>query len=400
MLNPNFAPAEPPTNSLIAGHHCGIQIHCTPQAKGAYDELAALSRKGNHWARLVISGIAALSSGRASMDNVFTKKGSGIAYGRGAFYVSLPGVLATFEANSDSTFILLRLKVDDSYFKNQRNHQNPGLWRVIKRDNEWNTKFVNNGRLLAKHKNRYVAIADSGFKTPDDAVRYVSASLEGIHDTVRKLINEEGFDLHFTPGGKRIGGYTNSKEAIMAESASSLHDSSQLLANTMYQSRDNNNITWFSDWGGSGVLTQAMQNLSDQNIKLEKHSILLNHPTTQPSKALALGRSLNLDPISGGQEKGYSPSELVGRLGILDGPISAYQRLIGDDNYSGKDLAIDTGEKAFNLGNVAVGAVGLLGVVGAVTTGFAGATGFAIAGAAYFVTGIVRKAFDGRRKHN
>jgi len=399
MLNPNKATlVETTANPIVAGNKVGIPVHCSPQARKEYNDIATLGRRGNHWARLVVSGIAALSSGRANMDNVFTKKGSGIAYGRGAFYVSLPGVLATFESLDDGTYILLRLKTDDSYFKNQKNALNAGLWRATKQEDIWATKFVSNGKLLSNHRNRYVGVSDSDFNSPQEAAKSVGSGLNSVHDSVRKLVEEEGFDIHYTPGNQRIGGYLNCREAVLAESAPSLRESAQLLAHTMYQSRNNNNITWFSDWGGSGVLTQAMQHLCDQNVKLDKHSILMNHPTTQPSKALALGRELNLDPIDGGQIKGHYPSELVGRLGLLDGPISAYQRLKRDEEYTVKHLANDASENLYSAGNIVTGTIGAVSTAGLLAASSSIAVIGGIAGSMYFISSIVHKYYKGRRR--
>lgn len=181
------------------------------------------------------------------------------------------------------------------------------------------------------------------------------------------------------------------------QTAETLQESSQILAATMYQARNIKSITWFSDWGGSGVLTQAMRHLSDQQVTLDKHCILMNHPTTRPGQAEALARRLKLDPISGGG-KGNKLDELFGRLVILDKPFSAIQRMRKDDSYSGTQLALDGGKNALNAGNFATGAIGALGTAGIITATSPLIVAGGIAGAAYFVTSIAIKHYQGRRR--
>ena len=392
-------------NTVIAGKTSGIKVLCSPKALDVYNSLVKLGQRGNHWARLIVNGIAGLSSSRLGMDNVFTKKGAGIAYGRGAFYVALPGVMATFEALDDSSFVLLHLNIDKNnsdYFGGQKEAKNPGLWRVRLLDDKWKPKFVSDGRLLLKHKNRYVAVSDTKFSSIQDATNHVSASLQGVNDTVKNIIEgPEGFDMHFTPGHDRDDGLVSSKQTINNTGSSvMIRDSSQLLANTMHQSRDNKNIQWFSDWGGSAVLTNAMQILSDQQVTLPKHTILLNRPTSRPGKALELGRSLGLTPFDGGQIRGITPKELIGRLGLLDTPISSVQRLLNDDSYTAKDMALGAAGSSYKIAGLGVGGLGVLGSVGLVSAGIASAPAVGVVGSALFVTGLIIKSYKNRRKHN
>lgn len=87
MLNPSRIISKPGTSSaVIAGNSAGVRVLCSPLALPIYNSLVDLA-KTNHWARLVVSGISSLSSGRLHMDNIFVKTGAGLAYGRGAFYV-------------------------------------------------------------------------------------------------------------------------------------------------------------------------------------------------------------------------------------------------------------------------------------------------------------------------
>lgn len=395
MSIPNVKLTKPaPQNVVIAGKTCGIRVKCAPGVLDDYKKLEALSSKGNHWARLIIKGIGELSSGRLHMDNVFTKSGPGIAYNRGAFFVSLPGVFATFEDIGDGSYLLTHLKADEAYFENQKIFKNPGLWKVMKQGDRWTPEFVESARISKIENNPYVVISDRGFSSPTSAAAYASASLESVNDTVKRLISKQGFHLHFTPGKAKIGGYRNCMEALRSETRESLRASAQLLAYTMREARDIENVQWFSDWGGSGVLTQAMRILADQKTNLSDHTVLLNHPTTRPSIALNLARQLSLEPFEKGQIKSHSPSELVGRLIIFDGVVSSVQRLKSDPNYETKHIALDAGKNAAGLGNFVVGGIGALGAAGLVGGAIAGAPVVAAAGATFFVFGVLKGTYN------
>jgi len=402
MLNPKISPpvpARPAGNTIVAGQNCGIRILCTPQAYKTYKEVDALNRRGNHWARLIIKGIGALSSGRHT-DNVFVRKGYGMAYAqkRGAFYVSLPGVLATFEDLDGTSYVLTHFKADTSYFKHQQQASKPGLWRVRKDENKlWSTEFIRDGHLLPKHKHRHVAITERGYPSPEMAANSAASGLSSINDTIRSIIDKDGFDLHFTPGSKKIAGLVNLKETYTASSSPSLRESAQLLANTMYRARDMDSVYWYSDWGGSGILTQAMRILRDQKIKLNKHAVLMNHPTTMPSVAESLARQLGLDTVKGGQ-KGIYPKELLGRLMTLDTSIGAIRKWREDEAYTGKDLVVDGGKKLFGAGDTVSGAIGVAGAIGIIAATSPILTIAGITGTVYFVVNKALKIYEGRRR--
>ncbi len=405
----NFIPVPAVSDPVIAGKNkTGIAVYCTQDALTEYNGLVALAQSGNYWAQAIVKGISGLASSRLSMDNVFTEPGK-IAYGPGIFYVALPGVTATFEALTNGSFKLMSLKIDPgnpNYFQGQRAQRNPGLWRV-KRETEfgsdsdyWKATFVRNGQLFKKHQDRYVVISDLSFSEVDEAARYASASLQGINSTVRDLIERRGFDMHFTPGNQRADGLVNSKQAInRVTPAAMIRDSAQVLAHTMYLARNNDNIQWFSDWDGSKVLTQAMQMLVNQNVKLDKHTILMNHPTSRPSQALRLGEALGLKPFDdrGVISKGIpSGKEIIGRLGFLDLPMASLKRLF-QGKTSPKQALVRSTDSALSLTGSTVSALGVLAAVGFTAAGspIVGAVGAAVS-----VTNLIVNAYRNRRRRN
>ena len=81
MLNPSPITPQPGTSNLtIAGKSAGVRVQCSAGALPHYNSMVKLAQNGNHWARLAVSGIVGLSSGRLNMNNVFVRKGAGIAY--------------------------------------------------------------------------------------------------------------------------------------------------------------------------------------------------------------------------------------------------------------------------------------------------------------------------------
>lgn len=138
-----------------------------------------------------------------------------------------------------------------------------------------------------------------------------------------------------------------------------------------------------SDWGGSGVVTLALKILADNRIDLPNHAVYLYHPTTRPSKTVQLALNVGLKGDDITKKSGYMPSEVIGRMVMLDTPISKITRLKHDKNYTGENItgnAVSTTSKAAGLG---------LGAVGAITLSAPVAAG--IGGAALFAIGVINK---------
>jgi hypothetical protein len=115
MLQANRLKVTEGQLTTIAGKSAGRKVLCSPQALPVFDSLVSLASGGNYWARLIVQGIRGLTSGRLHMDNVYVKQETNLAYGRGVFYVVLPGVRATLEDREDGTFVLQTLQADLGY---------------------------------------------------------------------------------------------------------------------------------------------------------------------------------------------------------------------------------------------------------------------------------------------
>ncbi len=364
MLSP--ATQNKTRNAALAGKKSGMRVICNDEEiLEKYNALADSARNGNYWAQQITSGILGLTSGRLHMNNVFVRKGAGTIYGRGAFYVVLPGATATIEQLDNSEFVLTELNADSNFQKLQKKTSKPGLWKVERTGDKWTTTHIPDSQQTPMTENQHVAISDH----KDDvleAAKSAADGLSGIHTSISRSIDTSGFILHHTPGEEPIGGLTNCKRAMSPDTSKSLHESAILLAQTMHQSKNVGNVQWMSDWGGSGVLTQSLRILADNDVKLSKHAIYLNHPTTRPSKAMEYGFRVGLKGNAIEKKSGIMPSEMIGNMLWLDTPVSNLTRAKHDENYSGTNItgnAVSTTSKVVGTGLGVTGALGAFGVV-------------------------------------
>jgi len=278
----------------IAGKNSGKPVTITAQAEPVYHELVKLARRGNHWAQITVNGIHQLAAGRLHQNNIFVKPDTVHRDGTEEFLVLLPGCKVTAEKLSSDAFRILHFEVDVNYGELIRDAQRPGLYRAIKRGDDWQASQQKK-QTISSESNRSVAISDCGYERPEDAAESASGGLARTPFTGGYLVvNADGFDMHYTPGERRIGGLRNYREAIRPLKLENLHESAMLLARTMYRARDIKGVGWVAEYGGSAVLTQALTILADQCVKLEKHKVFLYEPTTSPNQAIKAAFSVGL----------------------------------------------------------------------------------------------------------
>jgi len=342
--------------TTIAGQNAGRRVSCSPQALPVFNQLVGLANRGNYWATLIVKGIKGLTSGRLHMDNIYVKQENNLAYGKGIFYVVLPGVTATLEDRADGTYLLQTLKADLNYAQHQESKRKPGLWRVPKEENS-RPRFQEDGRIL-NEKYRPVVIGDRAYDDPHQVSQAARDDIVTINTTIKDMVQISGFDLHHTPGGGGIVGLKKAKDALVTSKDRDMLESATLLANTMYNARHTQGVLWFSDWGGSAVLTRALQVLQGKNIKLDKHSVFLNRPTSSSSEALKIAKGLKMTLAGTGKTTGLRPSEIAGNH--LHSDITAKGAM------NGGLFGLSTASAAFGFmgaGLTAAGAVGLGGAM-------------------------------------
>jgi len=364
-----FNSYTPDTAPVIAGRSFGKRIRCTPQAKPVYDNMVNQARH-NYWAHMVVSGIEGLRSGQMHMNNVFIKQQE-IANNNSEFHIVLPGCTATMAKTANGEYHLLYMRADERYFEQQKIGAQPGMHNVTKASRGWRTHFNDNGQITHKD-NRFVAITDRRGSEPAETIKEAYDTLKDNPLTTSFMLESNtGFDMHYTPGDQSIGGLTNIRQAMNAQTDPELHESAILLAKSMHDARDIPGVQWVSEAGGSGVLCQALQILADQNITLDKHAIFLCNPTTRQTKVVELSLKLGLgQPRNISKNNLLRSGELVGGLGFGGGYGTAYQRLKKDDNYTALMFTGDMVKESTSLKKaggtaVAVGAAVSLSSAGA-----------------------------------
>ena len=281
-------------NTIIAGKYCGKPVYCTPNANDIYQNLLKLARTGHHWARVAVEGVQSLASGRLHQNNIFVRPNHLARGGTEEFVMILPGCKVTVEKLPNDKFKILHFDADLNFSKLQGDEKKPSLYRASKSRDGWQTALQPDYKILPE-KDRYVAISDIRNVRSSSVAEEVADYLADTPNTGSQKIDANGFDLHFTPGQKRVGGLVNYKEAISPIEAKYLNESAYLLARAMYDARDIKGVSWVSEFGGSGILTQAMKMLADQKVSLEKHTIFLYRPSTSPNEAVRIAQQLNLN---------------------------------------------------------------------------------------------------------
>ncbi len=320
MFNPD---SEVARNARVVGSTFGsksdARVYCKDQViLEKYNDLAELARNGNYWADQTVSCILGLISGRLSMDNVFVRRSSVPISGLTAFSVDLPGVSASLEKHGDDGLVLSEFQWGEgnSFSDLQQKARKPAFWRAIKGDNNWRVNYLLNDQSSGLEMNAWVAVSDRS-ETAIEAALVCAKGLESIDPTVKRYISgSSGFIMHFTPGRGSVGGIANFRQSMEPQKSRCIQESAILLAQAMYKARGVENVTWVSDSGGSGVLTQAMKILADNNIELSKHSVMLNYPSTRPSAVMDLASRLGLEFL--GVNWRGSPMELVRRTLFFD----------------------------------------------------------------------------------
>ncbi len=303
--------------TVIAGKNNGRKILCSNCVLPKYNNLVSLSHT-NYWANLIVKSIIGLTSGRLNKDNIYIKQGTSIAYGKGdAFYLILPGVTASLEEHPDGGFILQTLNIDKAYEEQQKQAQKPGLWRINQNIGH-NPEFIDDGKVT-QIDIRPVVIANMTESDQRIVINETHQSLMDV-ETTKGTTQNYGFDLHFTPGGSGIMGLKKAKDAISTDKDKKIVESAMLLANTMYRAHKQKGVIWFSDYGGSAILTRALQILHrEKGVTLENHSIYMNHPTSMSKEAIEAAKALKLTEFD--KKSGIlNPKEFIGHFTLNEKP--------------------------------------------------------------------------------
>ncbi len=306
---------------LVAGLHGGKKVRCAPGARPAYQKLTRLADyEKNYWATMIVNGIKGLAAGRLHMDNVYIDKKANLAYGDGYFQVIWPGARIVVKKQANDEYLIQSILPDFNYLQKQEAMNEPGLWKV---DKVIDTApvFRPDG-MIEPVGGRAVAIADMAEDDPLDVARAVHKDLVNVNGSIKLNVQASGFDLHYTPGDGGIIGLKKARDALADTRDRKITRSATLLANTMYRARDVTGVVWCSDWGGSAVLTRALEILGQEGINLKKHGLFLNRPTCKPNRVFKAAVRAGITPLDdkGGKKVGLRKEELLGHFLVVDKP--------------------------------------------------------------------------------
>jgi hypothetical protein len=345
------------TDLLISGQGGGKQINIVPAVKPIYERLNTAAKSGNHWARLTVTGLRALASGRLDKNNIFVRPGGNVRYGKEQFFVILPGCKATVERLPNDSYQIVNLTLDTGYFE-LNTQKMAGLYRAKKKGVDWKAEHVENGQITPDGGATLVGISDSN--CGDDAGK-AAGKIAGFVSVAPGFSGPhfDGFNMHFTPGVKTLGGLKNYRKASNPLSNEGIQGSAQLLARTMYKAKNLKKITWASEFGGSAVLTQAMKILADQGVTLgESHSAFLYRPNTNVEEAVTWAHKLGMT-----LDRNFTktlPMDFMGnrnQIGLIK------RRFKAEKGYKAGHVVWDLGYQVANVG----GSVGM--AAGALSTG-------------------------------
>lgn len=325
---------------IIAGHNSGIPVELNPVQAEFYRNLETQARQGSYWASILIKDLQSLSSGHVKR-NVFVTNGPADASYKN-FEMILPGCRAKVMKCSNGKYLVYKMNLDVNYPGLQKSGDKPGLHHVRNETGEWKPKFNPNGRITSTPY-PVVAISDGHNDLRDAAfncANYVSDSpLIG-----SRIVQRQGFDMHYTPG-KRIGGLRQINQALTAATHKSLYESAALLARTMELSADNEDVIWFTQGGGSGVFTQAMDILSNKRVSFanKRQCVYFSHPTTSYVKAQALAMKLGFEfERENLSIRPHNLDEAIGGLNLGGDFIASYQRRKHDSEYTALNYGVDS----------------------------------------------------------
>ncbi|KEQ16374.1 hypothetical protein [Endozoicomonas numazuensis] len=226
----------------------------------------------------------------------------------------------------------------DDYSQLQESYQAPDLHRAYREDRVWETEIAENNKVKSRSVISVVAVSDTGFSKSSDAAVRVGPRIK---KTVNSSVDTTGFDLFFTPGKGRIAGLSNLRQAMKADTDKSLNEASVLLANIMKDARKEENITWFADFGGVAILTQAMNILNRHNLKLTGHKLYLHRPTARKDSIYKLSQSLGMTvDRTFVTSNPLNTNELIGS-GSLTLPFLRKQK---EDSYTLLQMGMDIGK--------------------------------------------------------
>lgn len=357
--------ANPPSkDDVVAGKNAGIRVvAATPQIAQACRELIKMAHQGDYWATRTVKYLSALTS--RQMKTVFVRESGKTLDNLPIYVLFVPGIRLEFSQRANSDFVIHHMTLNSTYANLQKSARKPGLFKVTPQKGNFSAKLTDR---VAPEKHRIVTISDQYLRIKGGLVPSFHAAKEVSGESI---VRRAGFDMHFTPGSRKLGGLRLA-QAEQPDSIASIRESALLLAKAMEEARSIEGVYWISEGGGSAILTQAMQLLKSRNIdfKDSEHHVYFSKYGSNLVRAQNLAYDINLQF----ERKAYSGGLTSRPIDAIRAPLNRRKR--EPDNYSRLQMTSDF----FSGPQAAIGGVALLSGMGIGGTGAfivgAGVAGF------------------------
>lgn len=356
--------ANLPTSGFI--NSTGKLIRFAPNVEKDVAILKRAAKAGYYYPMLALKQLESLAAGPNGKHNVFIPNlNDSRAHTFQIFHMYVPGIKATIERRSNDTYTVTSLELDSTTYQKITTQNRPGIYAVSKEPEGYKVQYRSNGRITAED-NRVVVICDGGYGDSERAARDIGRRLKGMGAEQAATLGS--FDVFYPGSVGSLGGLRSYSAAKNNQSFAA----ASLLANAMENAKNRKGVYWLSAFGGSVVLSQTMEILVRQNVKLEKHMAKLYKPTTSSAQAVRLAHQLGINlPIEFTKAGGLRASASVMRANALRASNKK-------DSYTWIDYANDTAKGGMlGVGLVGVGLFaatlpatsGSLGIAAAVTSG-------------------------------
>lgn len=262
----------------------------SPACLPAYEQLKLLAGNGCDEAKITISCIRALTSGRLPESSILVHKNLNTNHKNDVYSLYLPSCKVTTEKQPNHKHQIIDLKLETDIQKSE-DKTHTGLYLAYKKEDKWFAGDADKKSLITPER-KVIVISDGGYRNAQTAVENLAGIIRR-HPQSRGVFFDE-FHIHFTEHCSKYGGLINYTNAINPISNSKVNKSAIRLAKTMYDTKDVPQIEWASMFGGSAVLTQALSILASQNIQLPRHTIYLFRPSTNVKYAVSAAEKIGL----------------------------------------------------------------------------------------------------------
>jgi hypothetical protein len=387
--------------NIIAGKISGVQITVANEdTKKQWQALhQAATGNGNYWAMTAVKTILSLNSGQFK-QSVYIPEQRQHLDGRSIYKVIMPGCAAIVRHQSTGQLCILQMKSSAEFGQLQVEYRKPAYFEI---NGEGRNLEIEQKHKVSKPKTA-ILVCDR-HQNIENAIDAAKAYLGKAPNTS----TEGGYGIMYTPDENPVKGIKSIlsvSRSLSTDRDPKLKESAQVLYHLMKNSRQVEYLTWVTEWGGSGIMYQAMRRFSRNTQEFnERHKMFFAAPTTNVKaiEELAEANGIRIERNSRYFD-GLNPTQMLGSGRLAGGNFgAAWRRLRSDDENSynianfGSDVYRETKELAWSTyGHVATSnkVLQLTGALGASTAATSPNTVVSVIGLGLAVVGAGGAAFQ------